>query len=297
MLLLIKIKSKSSLEVLYDFFIERKYNILDPTVETQLEVEVTDENQSEFETLIAVYIAYQYFARTVREKLITMVLDEELSNQFMDDAVNYFNRSPYWKGLTLILISSYFERSTSINLESFMLFNMKGYKHEIEKYVDAMYNIKVIEDAEIDTEYDEESSLNIVPENGTDPELEEMYQQIKTTVLALNIDLSKFETIHLRFNNDALQFQTDCGIVLDQKGIFENFGVDLQLTLDGATKPWHHDLILFPVICMILPVNKMIIHKLESNVRESIESTRAMIIPSLTSVEIVDCNGCNACNE
>lgn len=282
--MLYKIRSKETLKVLYDFFSERGFDVVDPTVETELEVEVTEENQADFETLVSVYIAYTLFVRATKAKLETSIIEDATKYRFMDEAVRYFNQSPYWKGLTLVLVSSYFERSNSINIESFMLFNMKGFKAEIEKYVDAMLAMPE------EGEEDEGQEIEEVS-------VQELYKEIRKKVEQMDFDFSIFKTVHLRQKGDALVFTAANGTILDEQFFMYHLGSVLQLEVRGAIVQWEKDIMLLPSICMIFPVEEVVVHEVEDAVKEAIQFARSIISPDLTSVTFTDCNGCEDCNE
>lgn len=281
--MLYKVKSKETLKALYDFFCERGVTVIDPLTETELEVEVNEETQAEFETTLSVYISYKLFARIVTNKLNTMMIEEDLKHRFLHEAERYFVHSPYWKGLTLILVSSYFERSDSINIESFMLFNMKGYKVEIEKYIDTL--LAAPDQDDFDDEGEQELSIK------------ELFEELRATVQSLDLDLTIFETIHLRQNGETLEFKTEEGTVIDHNFFMYHMGKVLVLETQGARVQWERDIMLLPSICMLFPVKQVVIHKITDDVKAVLEFAKQMISSDLSSASFIDCTDCEDCNE
>ncbi|WCF11439.1 hypothetical protein NDS46_31270 (plasmid) [Paenibacillus thiaminolyticus] len=136
--MLIKVKSKESLKTLYEVLCDRNFDVIDPLSEKEIQLRVKEENQAEFETLIASYIAYIFFYNVAKEKIKSLSINEEVKNRLLDDAIDYFKGTMYWRGLTLVLVSDYLTKSNSLHVYSFMLFNMKGFKAEVEEYIEAL---------------------------------------------------------------------------------------------------------------------------------------------------------------
>ncbi|WPS85376.1 hypothetical protein SMD22_01740 (plasmid) [Brevibacillus halotolerans] len=277
------IKGKSSLSGFFDFI---KKNGFEPQKvnesEMIVEVEVEDDQLSLFESAIAEYISYLLFVKTIKESLEMLPVDNSYKTKFLDEALCYFAETSYWKSLTLILISDYFRIIRTLHIDSFMLFNMKGFKKEIQQYVKNMINL------------DEEDG---VESNLTEIGVQDMFVEVRERLTNMKVDVSQFETIHMRGKGNRLVFQTDSETVVDEESLTSLLNGMLGIQIHGAIEAWEKDIVLFPTIVMIFPVKKVIVHQsVFEEAKESLERVKEMF-PQERAVVVQYCDGCDRCDE
>ncbi|MFF2531454.1 hypothetical protein ACFVS2_21340 [Brevibacillus sp. NPDC058079] len=275
------IKSKSSFSDFFDFL---KKNGYEPkkVSEVEMVVDVEEDLSSGFESVIAVYISYLLFVKTVKESLDLLPLDKVSKTRFLNDALRYYHSTPYWSDLTLILVSDYLRNSKTFNLDSFSLFNMRGFKAEIQQYVKNILSVE-----EVDRTKEDEST------NG----IQEIYAKAREALSVNNVDVSKYEIVHMRGKDDRLLFQTNNGIAVDFEHLTMLLNGLFEIEIHGVTEPWQKDIMLLPSILMILPVKKLIVHRnVNAGLIENIERLRIML-PQDRSIAVEYCNGCDRCDE
>jgi hypothetical protein len=272
------IKSKKYLSEMLTFL--RKNEIEAQKInETELSVVVDNENkQPKFEMLIAYFISYQLFVKTINEALQALMFEESFKAKFIDEGVHYFKQSNYWKDLSLVLVSDYFQNSKSIYIEGFMLFNMRGFKQEVQQYV---------KNATTKNEFEVDDTQGV----------QNLYAEIRRQISEKNIDLKIYEKVHVHWNDNTVFFQTDYGLVLDDTHLDNLLDVKTMISMQPEMKPWQKDIMLFPMLVMLLPVKKLLIH---NNVIDDVKDALKRIasdFPSDRAVTIECCNGCDRCDQ
>lgn len=277
------IKSKSSLHSLKELLVSRGFQPIDMK-ENELETDVTAEREEEFFLVVGFYIAFDAFKKTIRQELQKLNVQGEKAEQFMDDACHYFQTSKYWIGLAKVWVTDYFKDRDSIHVESFATFNIKGLKEEAKDYVVNMLDAI--------TPYEESM------EGSRDMSIVDLFAIIRQQALQQDVDMKKFEHIHVYPSEERMKFQNEEGTVMDESFFMYQIGVVLDVHHDDGVHPAFKDAMTMVCLSHVFRPKTITIHKNLSDVAMEAIKQHEVLIDKTPSMEtkIVYCEGCETCD-
>lgn len=272
------IKSKTPLEGLHTLLLKNNFIPMEVSP-YEVQVEVHEEQQTLFNSGISVYLSYTLYVNLVKDFVNSTIMGEMEKKEFWEEALRGYQHSTYWRGFSFVLVSDYFKGNKMLNADSFMLFNMKGFKSEVQSL------LKQLLEREVEEELDED-------------EVEDLFAVIREKISHMNLDLSIFEKIHIRRVDNRMLFKTDNGTLIDGEYLATTLNGIFSFEVQGnATEQWQRDLMLLPTICMVFPIQTLTIHKnLTEEMREAINQVWTML-PGNVEVSYQDCGGCDRCDE
>lgn len=262
-----------------EFFKVLQSKKMKPLKISENELSVTCKQRNALELELASFLSHYLFVKTVKEALQTLMFEESFKTTFLEESLEYFETSSYWKNISLILVAEYFQNSKTINIDSFMLFNMKGFKQEVQEYV-----------RYATAEWDEEEETYIY-----DDKIRNLFTELRSHIS--HLDTSVYETIHLFGKGDTVKFQTSAGMIVDEKHLNHILGEEDIIQVQGSMDAWEKEVLLFPALVMILSVKKLIVHvNVMDEVRSALERSKQMFPPDIV-VMIENCTGCGRCDQ
>ncbi|MBP1308667.1 hypothetical protein JOD82_001687 [Paenibacillus sp. 1182] len=273
------IKSRLHLDEIYKVLQIKK---MKPLKISENELSVSCKQRNALELALASFLSHYLFVKTIKETLQTLMFEESYKTTFLEESLEYFETSSYWKNISLILVAEYFQNSKTFNMDSFMLFNMKGFKQEVQEYV-----------RNATAEWDEEEDESYI----YDDKIRNLFTELRS--LISHLDTSVYETIHLigKGKGDSVKFQTAAGMIVDEKHLNHILGDEDIIQVQGSMEAWEKEVLLFPALVMILSVKKLIVHEnVMDEVRSALERSKQMFPPDIV-VMIEDCNGCSRCDQ
>lgn len=273
------IKSKISLDGLKVLLLKNNFIPMEISP-FEVQIEVHDEQKTLFYSVISVYLSYNLYVNLTKDFIQTTIVGDMETQEFWADALRGYQHSTYWRGFSFILVADYFKANHMLNADSFMIFNMKGFKNEVQSL------LKQLLEREVEEELEED-------------EVQDLFAEIREKVSHMNLDLSIFEKMHVRREENQLLFKTDNGTLIDGEYLATTLNGIFSFEVQGnATEQWQRDLMLLPTIVMIFPVHIVTIHKkdITEEIREAISQVWTML-PSDVDVSYQDCGGCDRCDE
>lgn len=277
-----KVKSKNPLTSLALLLLDEDFKFVETPKESEqeLQVEVPALKYPLFCTLIGIYISFVAMRKFANETVNKLPVSDNVKKQLVKMIIQAHESNMYWKGLTSLLIIDFLTYHDSINIDGFVLFNMRGYKTEFQARL-----------KKILSSYDE-SAMQQNDKNNEANSLEFLRKQI----MELNLDWSLVETIHVRLNGEMLELKSDDGTLLDEDFLKKSLP-NLEVRFGGdSLKPWMRVVMLLTSMCLLFPVKKVIIHKgvtkeMKQMIREEKESFSSI------QTDYVFCKGCSRCDE
>lgn len=255
----------------------------------ELELLIKPKDEAQKEALInslSFYIACNTFEYSLFKNYLKHGISEEVIKQYIDVDFTDFPTVNYLYTLTRILVKEYLKKIDVIHIESFGLFNMKGFKKEIKEYADEnIQNEKEIE------QFNPLSEPNVVG-------MEDFFEMIRVTGLSAGLNLEEFKEIHIEKREEKFVLLNSTGIEINNKFFLKNFGIFLEIKMSDDLYPDIREIIesIFTLI-NVFDSNKVIVH--QSLDKEEMDN----ILASLTELKqtigkafkIVICNGCLRC--
>lgn len=248
--------------------------------EHELKVEVPVLKYPLFCTLIGIYISFVAMKKLAKEEVNKLPISVQAKKQLYEKIIQIYEPNLYWKGLTSLLVIDFLTYRDWIDIDSFILFNLRGYKTEFQKVLRNFF-----------CGYGEEGTKQIYEINEADS-----LGLLRKEMMEFNRDWSLIETIHVQLNGNMLELKSDNGTLLDENFIKENLP-NLEIRFDGdLLEPWMRVVMLLTSICLLFPVKKVVIHKGVTEEMKQMILEEKSSFPSVKT-DYVFCKGCNRCDE
>lgn len=288
-------------EVLLEVLEERnvKHNLLD-NGDIELVYE-NEEEEREILEIIAVAISTPLFNQIVWDELDKEGFNQEEKEKILKNSQTYFKDSEYWVSTTMLQIKNYFDRKEVLNMNSFSLFNMRGFKDEVVEFVQNSIEEYNDQKGNIEPHYDGESGLISIDQHAgaaQEIELERLFSTLRSIAEEKDIIGPAFDTFHLRSKGDGIEVSTDTGTVLDSDFFFKKFGIRLHVSVDtGATSEILSQGILLVAGVYVFIPGKMVLHEgFPKEIETIVESYLQSISKFHPTIEMVRCGGCEECS-
>lgn len=281
------VKSKKSLNNL-NGILESEGLFVELINDLELLVKIKGEGQKD--TLIntlSFYIACNTFEYTLFKNYLKQGISEDVIRQYIDVDFADLPTVHYLYTLTRILVKEYLKKIDVINIESFALFNMKGFKKEIKEYTDE--NIRNDKELEQFNPFAQSNVVNMV----------DLFEMIKLNGLSAGLNFEEFKEIHIKKREEKYLLSNSTDIEIDDEFFLKFLGIYVEVTRNDddpypdITKIKNNILMLMK----IFDSKKVIVH--QSLDKEEIDN----LLASLTGLKeeigkafkIVICNGCFHC--
>lgn len=280
-----KVKSKTSLMDLTDLL--RKENI-ELVSSTEEYIEVNIQNEKEFELLcraISLFLVHKGLEEDVVNKLIKKGYFEEFVENLLYEESENIRKLIYFVNLTEPLVAVYFKKINTLNIDSFLLFNMKGFKEELEQLVKKL-------DKALSNKKSEQSDND---EQG----IQEILGVLRKRMVDSGLELENFRELHIFQERESLIYKNKDGICLDNNFLLETMGSFLEFELKEPVEGMDllEDILLCSAFIQIFDVNKVVIH--ESVAKESKDALMFHLNSYKKEMnkrmKVVMCNGCKIC--
>lgn len=222
------------------------------------------------------------------EKEVIEIIKRQMENLYSSD---------YFRINTSILLKEHFKRNFNINLESFYLFNMKGFKEEVKN---------IIENVNYSMEYDNFLDTQVFgSENYEELDLEgepsDIFSFIKERAVDEGLDIESIKEINVYGDKKRLYFKDNKKQKLDYEYFIIKLGImldfDFGMKISNEEADTLKDIMLFTCIISIFNIKKVIIHKSVD------ESSKDLLLYNIdiykledeNNYEIIDCKGCEDC--
>lgn len=251
--------------------------------EQTLQVQVEDERTEEFLFLVSFSMAYYAFRKIVLEELVRMKVDNDLNLELYKEASIYFQSTQYWIAMTTVWVDDHFSSNQEINMDTFPLFNMKGFKQEVKTYTKFL-----IDDANGET-----YGTSLLPEAqiGQVGDLEAI---IKERVTEKQLDLTMYETIHLYESEEGFGIVDNKGNEMTDAFFIEEleFVFHINVANVDIETNHYHNIILLSFFINTLATKTLHVHLHDEFSLEVLNEGKISFPSQLT---IIECQGCSSC--
>lgn len=277
------IKSKHPMNELVDALKDQELTVIQQP--DRIEVETKDPSEHDmFVRVLAVYIVLQNVKPILYQSFVKKGIGKRKSERLTKEVYYRIQGSNYFSFITMILVNEYFRTLDTINLESFSMFNMKGFKEEVadivKKIVEPVYDI----------------SDDVIEEEVTDTE--DVFCALRESAASKGIDLKEYTEVHVLGGKERFIFKNKKGVVIDDDFFVDTFGHTLTFTSEENIddKELIDDIFLFNCFFHIFNVQKIVVHKNLSQKQNNLLLHNIKILKdSYEKLCIVNCKGCKEC--
>ncbi|WCK56956.1 hypothetical protein PP175_27585 (plasmid) [Aneurinibacillus sp. Ricciae_BoGa-3] len=284
-----EIKSQKSLEEIREMLESQTFTL---TYKNDNEIEVHVESDSDFDEFtntVAFYLSHAYFRDYLHESLVNSGLSKKEAERIVKQAMLEASRSTYYYTFTRILVKEYFKTMTCLKIESFYLFNMKGYKEEIKRYAQRLVNFHSKNGSYFSNEENAKEGYRV------DTYFEIMREEGKKN----GLKIADFKEIHVHQLDNRLYIENKNGETLDKDFLFQKLGIRLDFKANEV--PLNPELFEGMVLCCclidIFDVSKVVLH------RTLTKEAKDLLVFNINSIKkqrnkrikIIMCNGCEQC--
>lgn len=275
------VKSKKSLKGMFDILQEQniKANLIS---DNQIEISIQHKTEeSMFIRLLSLYIIYTSFKDIIMQSLINLGVPKVKAEKKAFIARNGLEETNYFTDLTSLLLLEYFKSSKTLNVDSFILFNMKGYKQELKIFAELIIN----------------NSIPYINEHEKQLNTQELFDIIRQHAIKNNINFNDFLEIHINYSQNNLIFNNAQGELIDDEFLKTKLGCSLIIyEKDTLQIEYIYKGILFlRYLAVIFDIQKVILHKTlpENDIKKFIASN--LIAEISDKIQFVKCDGCEKC--
>lgn len=258
--------------------------------------EINTESELEYDifiNIISFYVSYINFVDTLKINLVKRDLDAKKVEEIINTQVTNVANSSYFYTITKIAVLEYFKKMSVLDLESFFMFNMKGFKEEVKVMVENYLSYKDAE--EILNEDDELSETESAGIN-------DIFETIRQHAIGTGVNLKDFNAIQVFGHGDnRLSYANKDGIQMDEDFFINTLGSSLKFEIKNDIKDVEtlSDVLMCTCLLNILDSTSIVIHKTVS------EKAREILLYNLSmfkkehgkKFKIIICNGCDKCDK
>lgn len=263
--------------------------------DNSIDVEVKNEREADiFFNVLAYYIAYLQIKEIAGQYYQRNGVKKKENNRLVIKMLNDASLAKYFFVITRILVREYFKTMSTINLNAFARFNIKGMKEEIEHVAQRLFEYSKKESME------SKNIKEITEEEASFINVSEVVARIQNNPADYGINLDDFQILHVTQINGTLHFENDKKTVIDNNWMDEHLGLYIGFELEDDTP--NRDIvagILFLTVMVsaflpkgiiihqsvISPAKDLLIYNLE-------ESKKELNL----SMKIGLCTGCDRCH-
>lgn len=250
--------------------------------EHTLQVDVDDERSEEFLFLLSFSMAYFAFRKMVLEELVRLQVDKDLNLELYKEASLYFQSRHYWTAMTTVWVDDHFSSKSEINMDTFPLFNMKGFKQEVKNYTKRIV--------------DESNGESF----GSEPQIQygeagELASVIKERLVEKELDLTDYKTLHLYESDDGFDITDSKGNDMTDDFFMEHAQMLFHINGTNTEDETNHyqKMILLYFLLTTLESETLHVHQLYDEFSQScFDEGRVSFSPL---VNIIECEGCPSC--
>ncbi|MDF2879535.1 MAG: hypothetical protein K0R54_92 [Clostridiaceae bacterium] len=268
---------------------------------TTVEVLLKDEKEFDlFIKILSFFIVYISYIDLMKENFTKIGVAKKEMNQILKEELINLEDSEYFPVLTEILVKDYFRNMNTLNVDSFRLFNMKGFKEEIQLIAKDIIDFREFEKSEVgEGNFLDEiisKSEEIINQDS------EVFTVIRENAEKNGIDLKEFEEINVFGNEDKLFFKNKSKKNVDEEFFATKLGSSLTYKSENVESVNDvntlRDILLCLCILNVFPVNKIIIHKSVSDKAKDLFLYNLEVFKKENekTFNIVICNGCESCD-
>lgn len=273
------VKSKKSLKGMFDIFQEQKIKVK-LLSENQIEIFLQNEIEKDiFIRILSLYIVFISFKDIVVKSLMSLGFSKEKAEKKTSVARNGLEETNYFTSLTSLLLLEYFKTMQTINVDSFILFNMKGYKQELKELAEFIKN-----------------STSHINKHEKQLSAEELFDIIKQHAIENNMNYNDFSEIHISCNQKKLIFENKQGVLIDNDFLNTKLGCSLVFYQEDMPliSKIYKNIFFLKYIALIFDVKKVVLHKSLS--QNDIKELSAINLIIKNKIEFIKCCGCDKCN-
>jgi hypothetical protein len=293
-LVIYTVKSKKDLEELIEI-LEEEHISLSYQDNHMIEVHAdTEKDFDVFTNILAFYVSYINFQELLIDNFIKKGATKKEAEKMMEESLFDLTNSHYFYTFARILVKEYFKKMQSFNVESFSLFNMKGFKEEVKLFAETTLQFQN-EHRNQEDAYDYEPNQGGLAGTG----VKDLFTILRERGVENGIKLTDFNELHIYQKGDYLEFKNKNDVVLDDDFFLEFLGSALEFEIvDKVDNPeLFEGMMISSVLINIFEVKKVVIH---SSVTERAKDILLHNITSLKKetgkrIKVIVCNGCDQC--
>lgn len=291
--LIYTVKSKKSLKELIEILEEESISL---SYQDNHMLQVTSPTEKEFDifsNLLAFYVSYTHFEEVLEEGLLKKRLTKQEAQSLTDEALVGLSSSNYFYAFTRVLVKDYFKKMDTFNVDSFLLFNMKGFKKEVKVFADTMIQHR-------NGYYSSEGEYE-VSENPSMGEIafQNVFFLLRERAIGNGLKIEEYQELHIFQKGEDLYFENSEGRLIDNHFFIEFMGSELEFeALDKVEDPaLFEGMMTSSMLINIFEAKKVVIHS------SLTEKARDVLLYNITSlkketgkkIKVLLCNGCDKC--
>lgn len=289
--LIYTIQRKSSLKELVDFLKEYQ---LEPIClnDNHLEINISEEDLEDFAFILGFYISLEGYKKILWDELLRHKVEESVARDFFDDSVESFHDSNYWVGISKVLVLDYLLEQNVINVDTFPIFNMKGFKKEIKDYV--QMHVKKLEENSLSNQ---SKLTNDTKENNAT--IHDIISEMKKGFEKSNLNKKDFQKLHLVRSGEGFLIQNNNNEVLDRNFVISNIGIMISFNISEEHDPLISDIMTLMCFCKVFDTEKIVVHNnLSDKAKNMIRGQKSMILNNVNNEVLFEfCDGCLLCED
>lgn len=248
-------------------------------IENGASVNVPEERFAEFALITSATITYHAFLKIITDYNRKKGFDEAFSKNILEHTSSYFYSTRYWITLTNVLIVDYLKNKSTIHLDGFALFNMKGFKKEILTFVESYLDC---DDAQDEEEPPAISSFN------------SLFEYIQQHADQESFSFEPFKELHIFEEGEGMRIENKDRILIDPNFFYENLGVSFSIdSKDPTVSQALLDSVYLEGLIKIFGSHEIVTHE---GLSLAIEQELDEIIRVFKgSVNVKDCNETGTC--
>jgi hypothetical protein len=288
------VKSKKDMTELIEILKEEGISL---THENPFAFEVTTEKEKDcdvFSNILAFFVGYLNFKEQLAINFVKKGLPKDEADQLVDEAVFNLKNTNYFYTLTRVLVKEYFKKMQTFNMDSFALFNMKGFKEEVKHFAEETIRFQSVSMGESSPfdQLDGETELS-------DVGMKDLFTILRDRAVENGLKVEDFKDVHIYQQGEYLLLKNTNGVVLDDNFFLDYLGSALQFeVMEKVDNPeLFEGMMVSSVVINIFDVKKIVIHKSLTDKAKEVLLFNLTALKKETGkrIKVIDCNGCDHC--
>ncbi|PLS19656.1 hypothetical protein CVD28_04365 [Bacillus sp. M6-12] len=290
------VKSKKDLEELIEILEEegislsyKDNHLIDVHSETEKDFDV-------FSNILSFYVSYINFQEQLIANFIKKGVSKKEAEKMVDESLFDLTNSHYFYTFTRVLVKEYFKKMQTFNVDSFSLFNMKGFKDEVKLFAESTIQFQnEHQNQQANKNLDLETETGNVKGQG----IKDLFSILRERGVENGLKLADYQELHIFQQGNFLHFKNKDGIAMDNDFLLEYLGSALEFEIiDEVDNPeLFEGMMISSVLINIFDVKKVVVHK---SVTEKAKEILTYNITSLKKetgkrIKVIMCNGCDKC--
>jgi uncharacterized protein YukJ len=260
--------------------------------EHALDIHLPDkEKQEVFIQILSVYLADTNVQELLVKHFIKKGKTVKQAQKLMKKVLSEIIDMEYFYVLTKVLVKEYLKKMNTLHIESFSLFNMKGFKEEVNHFIQRHLEKTKKED---DEEIDEINEMEVKEMN-----IQDYFAFLKKKAVKNGLNLDDCKELHVVQQGNSLILKNKENVVLDDDFLLDYFGsvIRFEVLEEIENAEFFEGAVLLSFFIQMFETEKVVIHKSVT------EKAKEILLYHLTSlkketgmkIKIIVCEGCETC--